>query len=196
MFEETNSHGYLNAPVEDISSDKGKFELESLEPRILLSADPVLAELARQSMADDDLSQADTVPALIEIVDAEQQTDAADVDDISDLTPDVQWPEEWLTNTEEVDQTVVDDGKEIEEGAEQEVSAGNFVNSPELFAEQTGGASSYEVTHTFASNDIQIDIAALESVASDATSSDEILGLSAPLPSLVVALVKQQNPAS
>ena len=90
----------------DSLSRDNRYRLESLEPRILLSGDAIVAELA--SLVDDD-GQADTAEELaviIQEVELESETDGeagdhAEPDDSQTDEPTVVWPEGWQTSDED-----------------------------------------------------------------------------------------------
>ncbi|MEH6608559.1 MAG: matrixin family metalloprotease [Halioglobus sp.] len=88
-------------PQDEISNQVSQFRLESLEPRLLLSGDPVLAELARWVEDDGSGSEAEALSVIIQEMDhvAANELTAGiggDAPDRADLT--VAWPDEW-TNT-------------------------------------------------------------------------------------------------
>ena len=69
-----------------------QFRLEPLEPRLLLSADPISAELARVVQEDALQNNADAVAAIIQEADSTAETNAADNGQDEFL---VKWPETW-----------------------------------------------------------------------------------------------------
>ena len=88
-------------PQDEISNQVSQFRLESLEPRLLLSGDPVLAELARWVEDDGSGSEAEALSVIIQEMDQVAANEltagiGGDAPDRADLT--VAWPDEW-TNT-------------------------------------------------------------------------------------------------
>ena len=82
---------------DDASGVKSRFCLETLESRILLSADPVLGELARMA-AEADAQQVDEPAAIVLELDviAEQQNLGGDTPNNSSADAGVvDWPAEW-----------------------------------------------------------------------------------------------------
>ena len=81
-------------------SRENAFRLESLEPRILLSADPVLAELARWALDDGPSESERAVAAIFQEIDAAAESDSAagdstEPDGLDETGPVVLWPAEW-----------------------------------------------------------------------------------------------------
>ena len=58
-----------------------EFRLENLEPRLLLSADPISAELARVVQEDAQANDADAVAAIVQQIDLAAETAAIDAAD-------------------------------------------------------------------------------------------------------------------
>jgi len=56
--------------AEESAGNLKRFDLESLEPRILLSGDPVMAELARMAATADSLDAPDQPSVIVEEIDA------------------------------------------------------------------------------------------------------------------------------
>src|SRR3990172_2762783 len=83
---------------------ESEFRLESLEPRLLLSADPISAELAR--LVQDD-AQANDVAAIIQEIDNVAETHAAEQSESGRDRLDVVWPKGWHTASDEVEATDV-----------------------------------------------------------------------------------------
>jgi Ca2+-binding RTX toxin-like protein len=74
------------------------FRLETLEPRVLLSADPILGELARVLHAPDPGGHSDHVPALVQELHENVGHDAAAV---HEAKTSFAWPAAWAANTED-----------------------------------------------------------------------------------------------
>ena len=99
-------------PAEETVGDRAKFNLESLEPRILLSGDPVLAELARVVETDNQTDSADQPAVIVEEIDAALQSDiglAADnetpdknASSLQSTSASVVWPVNWQTTETDV----------------------------------------------------------------------------------------------
>src|SRR3990172_7899118 len=83
---------------------ESEFRLESLEPRLLLSADPISAELAR--LVQDD-AQANDVAAISQEIDNVAETHAAEQSESGRDRLDVVWPKGWHTASDEVEATDV-----------------------------------------------------------------------------------------
>ena len=91
--------------------DDGKmsYRLESLEPRILLSADPILGELAR--LIDHDSNNSDNVAAIIQEIDDAVETQHNAGDDqknnsdtpVDEETPEIVWPTDWEDSETHID---------------------------------------------------------------------------------------------
>ena len=75
-----------------------QFRLEPLEPRLLLSADPISAELARVVQEDALQNNADAVAAIIQEADSISETNAADIGQDEFL---VKWPETWALSSDD-----------------------------------------------------------------------------------------------
>ncbi|MEH6515891.1 MAG: matrixin family metalloprotease [Halioglobus sp.] len=110
-------------PQDEISNQVSQFRLESLEPRLLLSGDPVLAELARWVEDDGSGSEAEALSVIIQEMDQVAANEltagiGGDAPDRADLT--VAWPEEW-TNTAD---------NEIEQSAAQHLQAAGPQDNP------------------------------------------------------------------
>src|SRR6056297_436434 len=97
MVPDSLSHDDLELTGEDASANEKLFNLESLEPRILLSGDPVMAELARMAaVAEDDSQQQAAV--IVEQLDASThaQLIGGDFGSAGDTTEAAfAWPSEW-----------------------------------------------------------------------------------------------------
>ncbi len=97
--------------AEEPAGSRAKFNLESLEPRILLSGDPVLAELARVVETDNQTDASQQPAVIVEEIDAalrsniglaadnETPDDNANESQSSALT--VDWPDEWQASESE-----------------------------------------------------------------------------------------------
>jgi len=93
--------------VDESAGFQNQFQLEGLEPRILLSGDPVLAELARVLDTDNHADAAHQPAALVYELDADLSADlglGAERDPAARLIesdpsdgPNVDWPEAWKT---------------------------------------------------------------------------------------------------
>ncbi|NOR31132.1 MAG: LEPR-XLL domain-containing protein, partial [Sulfitobacter sp.] len=91
------SHGVLRDPSNDSLNREESFRVEALEPRILLSADPVLGEMARiadKAGWDDPLAN---TAAIVDIIDdvAGQDSKVAEIETLEPIDPEVVWPEAW-----------------------------------------------------------------------------------------------------
>jgi hypothetical protein len=91
-------------PSAEADSSK-KFNLESLEPRILLSGDPVVAELARLAQSATDADASDTPSVIVEELDAALQSEMGLTTTASDESDGAQvavvWPAGWDTSSDE-----------------------------------------------------------------------------------------------
>ena len=92
-----HSQGIIRDSSHDSLNRLESFRVEALEPRILLSADPVLGEMARvadKAGWDDPLAN---VAAIVEVIDAvaTQDAKAADIEVAIAVEPEVEWPENW-----------------------------------------------------------------------------------------------------
>ena len=87
---------------DDIEPTENRFRLEALEPRVLLSADPISGEFARLLDGSEDDSEADDIAALILEVDlaASAETEFLDAasDEIAAGKITMDWPKAWLAN--------------------------------------------------------------------------------------------------
>ena len=88
-------------PERDAASERSRFQLEALEPRLLLSADPVLSELARW-LADDGASERENeLAAVYEEIDAAtaaasgHAAEGANQESGSSSPLVIEWPEAW-----------------------------------------------------------------------------------------------------
>ena len=81
----------------DPNATQGNYRLETLEPRILLSADPMLGELARMAEDAHWIDPAEETAAIIfEVEDArEKDANAGDLDPQEGDGDAVVWPENW-----------------------------------------------------------------------------------------------------
>ena len=68
-------HPDTGAPTESEQGRDSMFRLESLEPRLLLSGDPVLAELARWVADDGSASDAEELSVIIQEIDLAAETE-------------------------------------------------------------------------------------------------------------------------
>jgi hypothetical protein len=89
----------MRDPTHDSLNREESFRVEALEPRILLSADPVLGEMARiadKAGWDDPMSN---LAAIVEIIDATENQDAKAAE-IEAAEAEMEWPDDWTENTE------------------------------------------------------------------------------------------------
>jgi len=96
------AEGVLRDPTHDSLNREESFRVEALEPRILLSADPVLGEMARiadKAGWDDPMSN---LAAIVEVIDATENQDAkaAEVETADEAEVEMAWPEEWVEKAE------------------------------------------------------------------------------------------------
>ena len=84
---------------------ESEFRLESLEPRLLLSADPITAELARVVQDNAQSNDANAVAAIIQEVDQAAETQAAEQSDSNHGNLQVVWPAGWNAASDEVEST-------------------------------------------------------------------------------------------
>ena len=92
-----HSQGIMRDPTDDSLNREESFRVEALEPRILLSADPVLGEMARiADKAGWDDPMANTA-AIVEVIDAVAGQDArvAEIETLDPVDVEVEWPEAW-----------------------------------------------------------------------------------------------------
>jgi len=99
-------------PVEDdLKPTESQFRLEALEPRILLSADPISGEFARLIADSETNEDADDIAALILEMDqtASLESESADstFDDAADDDVTIDWPDGWLAEDEADDSEAV-----------------------------------------------------------------------------------------
>ncbi|MBQ0800895.1 MAG: LEPR-XLL domain-containing protein, partial [Sulfitobacter litoralis] len=92
----------MRDPTDDSLNREESFRVEALEPRILLSADPVLGEMARiadKAGWDDPMSN---LAAIVEVIDATENQDAkaAEVETADEAEVEMAWPEEWVEKAE------------------------------------------------------------------------------------------------
>ena len=100
-----DSHGTNTRSLpEDVSGQESKFRLESLEPRLLLSGDPVLAELARWVEDDGGANDTEALAVIIQEIDLATESEIATTSsnnspiensEANDIK--VDWPEGWQT---------------------------------------------------------------------------------------------------
>ncbi|SFS22515.1 LEPR-XLL domain-containing protein, partial [Yoonia litorea] len=98
--------GFDTDPTEHELHREESFKVEALEPRILLSADPLTGELARLVEDSGRYDPAAEVAALVQQLDAiEAAPEAAPEAEDAGLTADdeIVWPEEWLDGEGEAD---------------------------------------------------------------------------------------------
>lgn len=96
------AEGVLRDPTHDSLNREESFRVEALEPRILLSADPVMGEMARiadKAGWDDPMSN---LAAIVEVIDATENQDAkaAEIAVAEPLEAEMEWPEDWTENAE------------------------------------------------------------------------------------------------
>ncbi len=72
-----------------------QYRLESLEPRLLLSADPISAELARVVQEDAQSNDADAVAAIVQEIDSIAESNSAEHSNNGRGGLKFSWPEEW-----------------------------------------------------------------------------------------------------
>jgi hypothetical protein len=108
-----DSHGTNTRSLpEDVSGQESKFRLESLEPRLLLSGDPVLAELARWVEDDGGANDTEALAVIIQEIDLATESEIATTSsnnspiensEANDIK--VDWPEGWQTSADETTET-------------------------------------------------------------------------------------------
>ncbi|KKN12844.1 hypothetical protein LCGC14_1012390, partial [marine sediment metagenome] len=96
-----HAQGIMRDSTRDSLNRIESFRVEALEPRILLSADPVLGEMARvadKAGWDDPLAN---IAAIVEVIDAvaNQDAKAADIEVAVAVEPEVEWPQNWAAAT-------------------------------------------------------------------------------------------------
>ncbi len=84
--------------ADDPAECASQYRLESLEPRLLLSADPISAELARIVQQDAEENAADSVAAIIQEIDTIAETQGADSSGKGHEGLKVNWPETWVNS--------------------------------------------------------------------------------------------------
>ena len=99
--------------ADDLAECTPKFRLESLEPRLLLSADPISSELARMVQEDIDANNSEAVAAIIQEVDTIAESTSADHSGNQKGGVKVRWPVEWNissddTSSDEVENKHID----------------------------------------------------------------------------------------
>src|SRR5919108_2774539 len=124
---------------DDRSPPHGKFLLEPLEPRVLLSAEPLLGEIYRSLLQDESERQAAELAVIVEEIDAATSAEiaAADAEDFgsaaSSSNVQIAWPEGWqgsaendsqVTSADDPDQGVPDAGNAAEATPELTLLAG------------------------------------------------------------------------
>src|SRR5688572_24800208 len=88
-------------PGDARSSSHGKFLLEPLEPRVLLSADSILGEVYRSLLDDEAQGPGRDYAVIVEEIDAATSAEIAAADGeefggaASENSPKVTWPESW-----------------------------------------------------------------------------------------------------
>ncbi len=96
---DNHPHDSITLPGEENGRDN-KFRLESLEPRLLLSGDPVLAELARWAESDGSTSDAEELAVIFQEIDQATEagvTAANGAEESARGGMTVAWPESWKT---------------------------------------------------------------------------------------------------
>ena len=95
---DSHVHDLDALPGEETGRDS-KFRLESLEPRLLLSGDPVLAELARWVADDGSASDAEELSVIVQEIDLAAETEIRSgngADESGDGGQAVAWPAGWV----------------------------------------------------------------------------------------------------
>ena len=85
-----------------------EYRLEPLEPRLLLSADPVSAEMARVAQEQIQQSEADAVAAIVQEADLFAESEAAAVSGGDQAGVSFNWPAEWQAEAGESENNRVD----------------------------------------------------------------------------------------
>ena len=103
-------HPDTGAPTESEQGRDSMFRLEALEPRLLLSGDPVLAELARWVADDGSASDAEELSVIIQEIDLASETEIKagnGPDESANGGQTVAWPAGWATpaNNSEISET-------------------------------------------------------------------------------------------
>ena len=92
-------HPDTGAPTESEQGRDSLFRLESLEPRLLLSGDPVLAELARWVADDGSASDAEELSVIVQEIDLAAETEIRTgnvADESGNGGQAVAWPAGWV----------------------------------------------------------------------------------------------------
>ena len=88
--------------AESFVGRSSEFHLESLEPRLLLSADPISAEFARTIQDIDNSNNAGDVAAIVHQIDTLAETNGADSSGKDNGHSKVNWPDDWnISDSEE-----------------------------------------------------------------------------------------------
>jgi hypothetical protein len=83
--------------ADDLAECAPQFRLEALEPRLLLSADPISAELARVVQQDAEDNNAEAVAAIVQEIESIAESNAAEHSGSGHNEFKVEWPEGWNT---------------------------------------------------------------------------------------------------